>query len=243
MNKKVKVLHVCFSDGFAGVERYISNAIDFNNSDDYMFRVIGNKKLEGKYNRSWILKFGTIGRLTYALLWKPQVIHTHMTRGEFFGFIVAKLIRAQIVTTRHFALLRGSTYISRLFSAYFNKSDGTVVATYDSGSIRSVVKSTAICVTEGNWKELARQVLITWNDKRAMAGIIEKGYDNSENYTWNNIAELQANLYESQMRLQTDIPNNYEPVKRKFISRLRSVKTLSPIGRLETKIRIIRKEL
>jgi glycosyltransferase involved in cell wall biosynthesis len=114
------IAHVVATDNFAGVERYISyvaplqaaagwDVIVIGGNSDDMARTLGSSVRH--------VSGSTLQAAAKALVrfrGQCDLVHAHMTTAEFAAVATVPFHRAKVVTTRHFAALRGSTDPARI---------------------------------------------------------------------------------------------------------------------------------
>lgn len=113
----MKVLHVCRSDAFAGVERHIATLARAQEQMGHQVVVIGghsaamSRELAG--SRVQVVRGSTLPQVASQIrrYRGAEVVHAHMTAGEFAAACTAT---APLVATRHFARRRGSGAAGRL---------------------------------------------------------------------------------------------------------------------------------
>ena len=111
--KALRVIHVVRSDGFAGVERYISTVAPELARRGLRVEVIGGNAARmnlalapaGVTHRSAATSPGVARAL--ARSGRADILHAHMTAAELVSIAMAPLLRARVVSTRHFAHRRG----------------------------------------------------------------------------------------------------------------------------------------
>lgn len=116
---RLRIIHAVRSDGFAGVERYVSGLANGLVERGHSVTVIGGDpdRMKAVWNGSEVEYWPAV-RVTdvmrqLARFRRPHVIHAHMTAAELASVLTQPIVRAPIIVTRHFARPRGSSYPSR----------------------------------------------------------------------------------------------------------------------------------
>ena len=120
MGPSLRILHAVRSDGFAGVERYVSSLAAGQASAGHRVTVIGGDPT--RMQAAWpgmeirfepaVTVSDVITQLRRAE--RPDVLHAHMTAAEIAAVVTRPILRAPIIATRHFARQRGSSVPTRL---------------------------------------------------------------------------------------------------------------------------------
>lgn len=122
----IHIVHVVCSDGFAGVERYISRIGPALAARGARVTVIGgDPRAMAATLASGSVDFtpaASIGEARRALarLPRPDIINTHMSEGDLVGALGSLRSHARVVSTRHFASRRGSRAAMRPLSAWIS---------------------------------------------------------------------------------------------------------------------------
>lgn len=111
----MKVVHVVRSDGFAGVEAHILALAPALSDLGVDVRVIGGDpgRISQPLQDRGIAHYPAtsvpevVRRLALLRDWHPDLVHSHMTAAELGALPAYPVLRAALVTTRHFAGLRG----------------------------------------------------------------------------------------------------------------------------------------
>jgi len=158
----LRVVHVVCTEQFAGVERYVVSAARGLTERGCDVRIIGGHpvRIEQELDGSGVHwgPGGTVGAAVRALArhHDADIIHVHMTKAELAATLAHPLVRAPIVSTRHFAQPRGSSaparavgrVLTRAMSAQLAISD-FVARTTEGPSI--VVRPGVPSRPEGHW--------------------------------------------------------------------------------------------
>jgi glycosyltransferase involved in cell wall biosynthesis len=114
------IAHVVATDNFAGVERYISYVAPLQAAAGWDVTVIGGKSddmvrtLGSSVRHVAASTFSAVARELVRRGPHYDLLHTHMTTAEFAAVATRPAHGAKVMTTRHFAALRGSTDTARL---------------------------------------------------------------------------------------------------------------------------------
>ncbi len=117
------IVHVVCTDAFAGVERYVRTSAVCLARAGCRVTVVGGaaesmRPLLVASGVRWMPGSTVPGALrSLSRARRPDVIVTHMTRADFVGVITGAFRRIPVVSTRHFASVRGSSALSRVVSA------------------------------------------------------------------------------------------------------------------------------
>ena len=108
------VVHVVVTDSFAGVERYVATAATGLCRRGWTVSVIGGEAgLMNSGPEPGFAHYEVTGILSTArqlARCRPvDLVHAHLTSAELAATVSAPLLRAAVLTTRHFAARRGST--------------------------------------------------------------------------------------------------------------------------------------
>ncbi|GAA4191494.1 hypothetical protein GCM10022288_22360 [Gryllotalpicola kribbensis] len=117
---RLNVVHVVCTDAFAGVERYVRNSALWLSASGCRVTVVGGAEaalrpvLEDA-GVAW-LPGATPAQALRSLrgVRHADVINTHMTAADAVGAVAGGLLRAPVVSTRHFAAARGSSAAARV---------------------------------------------------------------------------------------------------------------------------------
>ncbi|NTV39741.1 MAG: glycosyltransferase family 4 protein [Demequinaceae bacterium] len=116
------VVHVVCTDAFAGVERYVSNSAICLQDAGCRVTVVGGAEVAmraalSQHGVDW-MPGRTVREALRSLrrVDHPTVINTHMTQADLAGTVIGALRHVPVVSTRHFASLRGSRPVSRLLA-------------------------------------------------------------------------------------------------------------------------------
>lgn len=110
----IHIVHVVCSDGFAGVERYISRIGPALAQRGAQVTVVGGdvramtRALDG--SPVDFVPAADIGQARRALakVTRPDIVNTHMSEADLVGALASRRSGARLVSTRHFAARRGS---------------------------------------------------------------------------------------------------------------------------------------
>jgi glycosyltransferase involved in cell wall biosynthesis len=115
MNKKhIHIVHILPSLGFGGAERYVTDLINNSGADFRYTIVVFFDKIDlyceitsSRVQIKKVLKKSKLGisfifQLRKALVaLKPDIIHTHLFAGDFWGRLAARSLGVPIITTEH----------------------------------------------------------------------------------------------------------------------------------------------
>ena len=116
---RLRIVHAVRSDGFAGVERYVSLLARTQAADGHEVRVVGgdpaqmaHELLASKIPQA---AAATVVETARALdAWRAaDILHLHMTAAEIAAVLAVRTWRVPAVCTRHFAQPRGTTWAGR----------------------------------------------------------------------------------------------------------------------------------
>jgi glycosyltransferase involved in cell wall biosynthesis len=115
------VVHIVVTNGFAGVERHISDTAGELANRNWDVTVIGGDptRMPSVLGREIIWLPGatpTEALHSVSRLRRQDICHVHMTFAETVGVCSSPVHRAPVVSTRHFAARRGSTPLARIVS-------------------------------------------------------------------------------------------------------------------------------
>ena len=116
----MRVVHVIHTDSFAGVERYASVLAASQAASGHEVTVIGGRQSAVRAavgdERVTLLEAGSLPHLVRMLRSRldSDIFHVHMTEAEGAAALADWSGRAPIVTTRHFAAIRGTTLAGHL---------------------------------------------------------------------------------------------------------------------------------
>ncbi len=121
------IVQVVRSDGFAGVERYITQISESLCVRGHRMTVIGGDPQQMVAALPPEVVFSaapTLFDATRALLRhrRTQLVHAHMTAAELSASLTHPIVRAPIVATRHFAADRGRGPVARLIADWSARS-------------------------------------------------------------------------------------------------------------------------
>ncbi len=124
---RLAIVQVVRSDGFAGVERYITEVGASLASRGHRVAVVGGDPVRMVRELPPEVPHRparTLGGTSAALLHHrdADLVHTHMTAAETAAWLVRPVLRAPIVATRHFAADRGSSATARWLSRWSSRS-------------------------------------------------------------------------------------------------------------------------
>ncbi len=124
---RLAIVQVVRSDGFAGVERYITEVSASLSSRGHRIAVVGGDPARmaselpsGVSHRPARTVAGTSAALLHHR--DVDLVHAHMTAAETAAWLVRPVLRAPIVATRHFAADRGSSAAARLLAGRTSRS-------------------------------------------------------------------------------------------------------------------------
>lgn len=127
----MRIVHAIRSDGFAGVETHVARLAAAQRDEGHHVAVIGGEptlmaRAVDRQDipllpaRTTLEVMRHLRRLVSGV--GPTIIHTHMTAAEAAAVASVSLRRdAPIVTTRHFAATRGTTFPGRVASAVISR--------------------------------------------------------------------------------------------------------------------------
>lgn len=127
-------MHVVCSDAFAGVERYITYTAPGLARRGWEVVVVGGNRhrMQQALGDAGIvhLPAATTAQAARQLLrCRPlDLVHAHMSMAELAAVVTAPLVRAPIVTTRHFAARRGSSVKGRLAAVVIRRAVACQIA-------------------------------------------------------------------------------------------------------------------
>ena len=118
----LRILQLLRSDSFAGVERYLTYVAPELARRGHHVTVVGGDPAR----MAPVLGPAGVTHLAAATLSdviraaahaaradRPDVVHTHMTAAEVAGLVTRPVVRRPLVTTRHFAAVRGRDPVTR----------------------------------------------------------------------------------------------------------------------------------
>lgn len=123
---EMKVVHVVCTDAFAGVERYVTTLSVQLRRKGCNVHVIGGDPevvptVLGKSAVSWEPARSMAGTFASLLRRDADIIHCHMTPAEAAGSLAGAVKRVPVVSTRHFAKLRGSKIAGRVLAPVISR--------------------------------------------------------------------------------------------------------------------------
>lgn len=120
----MRVIHAVRSDAFAGVERHVALLAAAQERAGHEVTVIGGQSARmravigpGVLHVGAATTVQVIRALSKALRDPCDVIHVHMTAAEVAASLTWRARHVPVISTRHFAALRGSTTVTRWGSA------------------------------------------------------------------------------------------------------------------------------
>lgn len=112
-------MHVVVTDQFAGVERHVVTVGNGLFGRGWTVTVVGGQAalmraaLDPGVEHHGVTGIGsTLRRLSHCR--RVDLLHAHLTAGEFSATLAAPLLRAPVLATRHIAALRGSSRAGRI---------------------------------------------------------------------------------------------------------------------------------
>ncbi|WP_265447926.1 glycosyltransferase family 4 protein [Flexivirga meconopsidis] len=148
----MRIVQSVRSDGFAGVEQYVTRLALAQAASGHDVVVVGGEPertaavLDGQGVR-WLPASTTLEvhrQLRRLRTWDPQIIHAHMTAAETAALLPRRAWRrAPVVATRHFASRRGG---SRLRSGVFRLFDGLLSEQIAVSAYVAATAGTQLCV-------------------------------------------------------------------------------------------------
>jgi len=123
----IHIVHVVCSDGFAGVERYISRIAPALRARGADVTVIGGD------TRAMTRTLGAApvdfvpaasvaqARRALARVRRPDIVNTHMSEADLVGALRSMTSHARVVSTRHFAARRGSRAAMKPLSGWIGR--------------------------------------------------------------------------------------------------------------------------
>lgn len=129
----LRITHVCLTDNFAGVERYICHVANGMAERGHQVHVIGGNapRMRAELHDAISHQPATGLTLGIAALGRSgpvDIVHVHMTAAETAAWVSAPLHRGAIVATRHFAQPRGSSLAARAVTRLSTRSLAAQVA-------------------------------------------------------------------------------------------------------------------
>lgn len=123
----LSVVHLVLTAAFAGVERYVCEVANGLASRGNRVVVIGGdpRRMPMELRRDIRHRAASsvpLGAWALSTERHVDVIHVHMTAGEFAGWLARPVQRAPLVATRHFARHRGSSAVARALATITSRS-------------------------------------------------------------------------------------------------------------------------
>lgn len=126
----MRIVHAIRSDGFAGVETHVARLAAEQCARGHRVMVIGgdpeSMSAEVAGADVDLIPARTVAGVMRALRTVtthqgPSIVHTHMTAAELAAVLGLLPARHRVVTTRHFAAVRGSSPLSRAAAALIDR--------------------------------------------------------------------------------------------------------------------------
>lgn len=121
----VRITHVVVTDAFAGSERYVAEVARRQAQRGHDVLVLGGEPAmmraavaPADWRRGSDLRTAAAGLMTTE---RPDVVHAHLTAAETAAFVAFPRHRAPVISTRHIAARRGSSFPARVFSRLLNR--------------------------------------------------------------------------------------------------------------------------
>lgn len=116
MTSRPLVVHVVCSDGFAGVERYVVDTANELDATTWQVCVIGGNPAAMRAALRPEIRFlpgSTVAQVARSMrtLADPAIVHAHMTAAEMVAAVLRGRRRYRLIVTRHFAAVRGKTWL------------------------------------------------------------------------------------------------------------------------------------
>lgn len=170
MAQPLRILHVAVSDRFAGVEQFILRLATTQAHDGHtVFVAGGDAKVMAEPLRRAGVRYAPIAGTVHALRairsTDVDVVNTHMTAADLAGAAARHLRRAgpAVVSTRHFALRRGSRGPRALYRLVEKSLDAEIAISHavaDSIGVPSTVVHSGVETPEAVSRRRTRTVLM-----------------------------------------------------------------------------------
>lgn len=109
----MRVVHVCCTDSFAGVERHVADLATAQAVTGHEVTVVGGnpQRMQGAVGPGVLVRSGSTAAESSRRLREtpvPDIVHVHMTAAEVAVALTVRLRNVPVVATRHFAAPRGA---------------------------------------------------------------------------------------------------------------------------------------
>jgi glycosyltransferase involved in cell wall biosynthesis len=162
-----RVVHVIRSQGFAGVERYVSDVSNVLAARGWDVAVVGGDPSHMRAVLEPGIRFQEAASTTAVVralrsLAPVPLVHAHMTAAELGAVLTKPLTRAKVLSTRHFAAPRGASPLVRAMAKLLARGIDTEIAI--SEFVAHAVEGEPLVLLNGVPSELAaadaRRVLV-----------------------------------------------------------------------------------